>query len=81
MKCPFCASEHLNYSRPRTRWERWRQYFGSKQLYRCYDCHWRGWLKEVYFQPYAEKKKNAIAYSVMIAISIVVTVLVLPYLN
>lgn len=81
MICPNCASEHLSYSRPRSRGEKWRQFIGNKHLFRCYDCNWRGWLKEIYYKPYSEKKKNAIAYSLMIVISILVTVLVLPYLN
>jgi FlaA1/EpsC-like NDP-sugar epimerase len=43
--CPRCRVGQLHRSHARTLPERIAKSFTAGRLYRCNDCHWRGWLK------------------------------------
>jgi FlaA1/EpsC-like NDP-sugar epimerase len=43
--CPRCRVGQLHRSHARTLPERITKSFTAGRLYRCNDCHWRGWLK------------------------------------
>src|SRR5262249_24348508 len=42
--CPRCHSSRMHRSRPRSFLERARRRMGTVRLFKCSDCHWRGWL-------------------------------------
>ena len=81
MECPRCGSKRFYRSRHRTAWELWRKKISERRLYRCHTCQWRGWLNDSFYVPTSERIKNAIAFGVMVSISIAVTVLLLPLLD
>jgi hypothetical protein len=46
MRCPHCSSRDLRRSRTRW-WERPFRYLSPLVPYRCWNCHWRGWRREI----------------------------------
>jgi FlaA1/EpsC-like NDP-sugar epimerase len=42
--CPRCQSSRVRRSRPRSFLERARRRVRANRLFKCPDCHWRGWL-------------------------------------
>ena len=42
--CPRCHSPRVHRSRPRSFLERARRRMRAVRLFKCPDCHWRGWL-------------------------------------
>jgi hypothetical protein len=47
--CPRCRSSRVHRSRPRSLLERVRKRRRSGRLFKCQDCHWRGWLVPLEF--------------------------------
>jgi len=81
MYCPRCGSERIFRSRHRDVWELWQKKISAKRLYRCHSCHWRGRLNDTFHPAISEKLKSAIAFGVMVTISIAVTIWLLPLLD
>ena len=43
-RCPSCRKGFVHRSRARGRLERLRRLYGTRRLFRCDTCGWRGWL-------------------------------------
>ena len=46
---PRCHSSRVHRSRPRSFVEHARRRMGAVRLFKCSDCHWRGWLMPLEF--------------------------------